>query len=200
MSGQIMKKTIFATTLLSVVLLSGCLVPERFSAKIEVQPDASYTFQYSGTAVYALAAAQIQKTGSLSDKVQNDLKMEADKLAKKPDIRRATYKGDGRYELEIESKKKAGESLRMLDIFSVSTDKNGVMTIASSEIKEKEKRELEQLGITINGTLEVRLPKNAEVISQNATSTPSFFGMFGTYSWKIGRIDQRPLLKIRLKS
>ena len=195
-----MKKTLFATSLVCVALLSGCLVPERFSAKVEVQPDASYTFQYSGTAVHALAAAQIKKAGSLSDKDQSGFKMEADKLSKKPDVRRATYKGDGRYELEIESKKKAGESLRMFDIFSVSTDKNGVMTIASNEIKEKEKRELEQLGITINGTLEVRLPKNAEIISQNATSTPNFFGMFSTYSWKIGRIDQRPILKIRLKS
>jgi hypothetical protein len=125
--------------------------------------------------------------------------MEADKLSKRPDVRRAIYKGNGRYELEIESKKKAGESFRMFDIFTVSTDKDGVMTIASNEIKEKAKRELEQIGISIDGTLEVRLPKNAEIISQNATSTPTFFGMFGTYSWKIGRIDQRPMLKVKLK-
>lgn len=87
----------------------------------------------------------------------------------------------------------------MLDIFTVSTDKNGIMTITSNEIKDKEKRDLEQIGIKIDGTLEVRLPKNAEVISQNATSTPTFFGMFGTYSWKIGRVDQRPVLKVKLK-
>lgn len=186
-------------SLACTALLSGCLVPERFSAKIDVQPDASYTFQYSGTAVHALAAAQIKKTGSLSEKDQNGLKMEAEKLSKRPDVRRTEYKGDGRYELEMESKKKAGESLRMLDIFTVSTDKDGIMTITSNEIKDKEKRDLEQIGIKIDGTLEVRLPKNAEIISQNATSTPTFFGMFGTYSWKIGRVDQRPVLKVKLK-
>ncbi len=194
-----MRKIFVAMSLACTALLSGCLVPERFSAKINVQPDASYTFQYSGTAVHALAAAQIKKAGSLSEKDQNGLKMEAEKLSKRPDIRRAEYKGDGRYELEIESKKKAGESLRMLDIFTVSTDNNGIMTITSNEIKDKEKRDLEQIGIKIDGTLEVRLPKNAEVISQNATSTPTFFGMFGTYSWKIGRVDQRPILKVKLK-
>jgi len=194
-----MKKILFAMSLACAALLSGCLVPERFSAKVEVQPDASYTFQYSGTAIHALAAAQIKKAGSLSEKDQNGLKMEADKLSKRPDVRRATYKGDGRYELEIESKKKSGESLRMFDIFTVSTDKDGVITIASNEIKEKAKRELEQIGIGIDGTLEVHLPKNADIISHNATSAPSFFGMFGTYSWKIGRIDQRPMLKIKLK-
>lgn len=194
-----MKKTLFALSLVSITLLSGCLVPERFSAKVEVHPDASYTFQYSGTVIHALAAAQIKKAGSLSEKDQNSLKMEASKLSKRPDVQRAVYKGNGRYELEIESKKKAGESLRMLDIFTVGTDKDGVMTIASREIGEKGQRDLEQIGITIDGTLEVHLPKNAEVISHNATSTPSFFGMFGTYSWKIGHINQRPMLKIKLK-
>lgn len=104
-------------SLACTALLSGCLVPERFSAKIDVQPDASYTFQYSGTAVHALAAAQIKKTGSLSEKDQNGLKMEAEKLSKRPDIRRAEYKGDGRYELEIESKKRR-ENHYVCSIFS----------------------------------------------------------------------------------
>jgi hypothetical protein len=194
-----MRKIFVAMSLACTTLLSGCLIPERFSAKIDVQPDASYTFHYSGTAIHALAAAQIKETGALSEKDQNSLKTEAAKLSKRPDIRRAEYKGDGRYELEIESKKKSGESLRMLDIFNVSTDKDGVMTITSNEIKDKDKRDLEQIGIKIDGTLEVHLPKNAEIITQNATSTPMFFGMFGTYSWKIGRIDQRPILKFKLK-
>ena len=194
-----MRKIFVALSLACTALVSGCLVPERFSAKIDVQPDASYTFQYSGTVVHALAAAQIKKTGSLAEKDQNGLKLEAEKLSKRPDVRRAEYTGDGRYKLEIESKKKAGESLRMLDIFTVSTDKEGIMTITSNEIKDKEKQGLEQIGIKIDGTLEVRLPKNAEIISQNATSTPTFFGMFGAYSWKIGRVDQRPVLKVKLK-
>ena len=194
-----MRKIFIAMTLACTALLSGCLVPERFSAKIEVQPDASYTFQYSGTAVHALAAAQIKKTGSLSEKDQIGLKMEAEKLLKRPDVRRAEYKGDGRYKLEIESKRKAGELLRMFDIFTVSTDKNGIMTITSNEIKDKDKRDLEQIGINIDGTLEVFLPKNAEIISQNATSTPTFFRTPGAYLWKIGRIDQRPILKVKLR-
>lgn len=196
----IMKKSlpVFVAVIACAALLSGCLVPERFAAKIEVEPDASYTFRYAGTAIHVLAAAQLKQTGSLSEKDQNGLKAEADKLSKNPDIRRAIYTGNGRYELEIESKKKTGQPLQMLDIFSVRTDKEGVMTISSSELKDKDKRELEKLGITIDGTMEVRLPKNAEVISHNATSTPTF-GMFGAYSWKIGRIDQRTMMKVKFK-
>lgn len=190
-----------ATLLGSAALLSACLVPERFSAKVDVQADTSYTFKYSGTAVHALALAQIKKAGTLSEKEQVGLKAEADKMtAKDPDIRRAVYKGDGRYELEIESHKRPGEALRALDIFTVSTDKDGVMTLSTKEINEKGKRELDQLGITVDGSFEVTLPKNAEVISHNATSTPSLFGMFGTYGWKIGKVDQRPMMRVKFKS
>lgn len=194
-----MKKRSLAVLALTTALLSGCLVPERFSAKVEVQPDASYSYSYAGTAVHALAALQLKQGGSLSAKDVTGLKGEAEKLRKNPDVREATYKGDARYNLVIEGKKKAGEAMTMLNILNVKTDKDGVMTIASSELTEKGKKDLQQLGITIDGTLDVTLPKNAEIISHNATSTPSFFGMFGTYSWKIGRIDQRPLIKVRLK-
>lgn len=198
-SANIMKKPFLTLALVvaSVVLLTGCLVPERFSARVDVQSDAGYTFRYSGTAVHALAAAQIKQGASLSEKDEKGLRFEAEKLSKNADVRKATYKGDGRYELEIEATRKAGQLLKMLDIFSVQTDKDGIMTIASSEINEKGKRDLAQLGITINGTLEVSIPKNAEVISHNATSTPTLG--FGSYSWKVGRIDQRPMMKIRFK-
>jgi len=74
------------------------------------------------------------------------------------------------------------------------------MTIASTKLDDKSKKDLSQLGIHIDGTLEVKLPKNVEILSQNATSTPSFFGMFGSYGWKIGGLDQRPVMKIRIKS
>lgn len=191
------KPLLLAATIASTAILTGCLVPERFAAKLDVQSDAGYTFGYSGTAVHALAAMQIKKFGSLSEKDERGLKAEAEKMSKNADTKKVTYKSNGRYELEIEASRKAGQPLRMLDIFSVSTDKDGVMTIASKEINEKSKRELEQLGLTINGKLEVNLPKNVKIITQNATSTPTFG--FGSYSWSIGRIDQRPMMKIKFK-
>ena len=155
-------------------------------------------FKYSGTVVYALAAAQIKKVGSLSEKEQNDLNDGVKEMLKDPNVKQATYKGDGRYKIEIESRKKTGESLNMFDTFSVNTDENGVMTISSLEINEKSQMELEGIGISVDGLFKVYLPKNAEVISHNATSTPMFFGMFGGYSWKIGRIDQRPMMKVKI--
>lgn len=74
-----------------------------------------------------------------------------------------------------------------------------VITIASGEIDEKGKKQLAQLGIKLDGTLDITIPKNAEVLSHNATSTPSVFGLVGVYSWKIGSVEQRPIMKIRMK-
>jgi hypothetical protein len=99
----------------------------------------------------------------------------------------------------LESKRKSGQALDVLNIFTVRTGKDGVITIASGELDEKGKKQLTQLGIKLDGTLDITVPKNAEVLSHNATSTPSLFGLVGTYSWKIGSIEQRPVMKIRMK-
>ncbi len=192
-----MKNKLLRTTLTCVVLLSSCFVPERFSAKIIVEPDTSYTFWYSGTVVNPLVAEEIKKGNSLSKEKQILLMGDAGGLLKDPDIKQATYKGDGRYELEIEAKRKPGKPLHMFNLFTVSTGKDGVMTIASSKINANDLRELNKIGIQIDGSLEVKLPKNAEIISHNATSTPMVFGLFGGYSWKIKQPDQRPILKVR---
>ena len=182
------------------MLLTGCLIPERFNAKAEFQPDGSYSFTYAGTAVHAMAAMQLAKAGKLTAKDDESLEREVAALKRNPDVRRATYKGNGRYELALESKRKSGQALDVLSIFTVRTGKDGVITIASGELDEKGKKQLAQLSIKLDGTLNITVPKNAEVLSHNATSAPSLFGLVGTYSWKIGSIEQRPLMKIRMKS
>lgn len=56
------------------LLISGCLVPEKFNATINIQPDSSYDYHYTGTAVNAMIAAQIKKTGSIPPKVEESAK------------------------------------------------------------------------------------------------------------------------------
>jgi hypothetical protein len=180
-------------------LLAGCLVPEKFAAKAGFQPDGSYTVSYVGTAVHGLAAMQLAKTGKLTAKDEAGLQGEVAKMQRNPDVRSVSYKGNGRYDLTLEAKRNKGQSLDLLNIAKVQTAKDGVVTISSAELNEKSRKELAQMGIKIDGTLDVTIPKNAEVISHNATGTPTFFGMFGTYSWKIGSLDQRPMMKFRLK-
>jgi hypothetical protein len=179
-------------------ILTACLIPEKFNAKIAINPDASYTVNFNGTMAHVLALAQKVKGGKITDKDEQALKAEADKLSKSPDFKKAVYKGDGRYEIEIVSNKAAGQLFKM-DTFAVQTDKDGVMTISAIEVKEKDMKMFSELGLKMDGVLEVSLPKNAEIISHNAMSTPSFFGLLGGYSWKIGSINARPMMKVKIK-
>lgn len=183
----------------AAALLAGCLVPEKFAAKANFQPDGSYSFSYVGTAVHGMATMQITKIGKLNAKDEAALEREVANMKRNPDVQSVSYKGNGKYDLSLEAKRKTGQPLDLFNIVTVRTGKDGIVTISSAEINESGKKQLAQLGIKVDGTLDVTIPKNAEVISHNATGTPNFFGLVGTYSWKIGSVQQRPVMKFRLK-
>lgn len=189
-------RLIFA--LIASVILSGCLVPERFKAAASFESNGSYSYSYEGTAVHGFAAMQLAKTGTLSRKDTEGLEREVTKLKKNPDVRSASYEGNGRYAITLNGTRKPGQAANILSILTVKSDKEGVITLSSAELNEAGKKQLRQLRIQVNGTLSVTVPKNADVLYHNATSTPSLFG--GTYSWKIGDTQQRPMIKIRIKS
>lgn len=187
-----MKK--FASVVLLSILLSGCLVPEEFIAEIKVSPDASYTFKYSGVTAYTIAMA---KAGH-SDRDSALYRADAEKMLKRPEFKKAEYLNNGRYDIEIEYHKKPGESLKMFDVFSVSTDKDKVVTITSTMIKPNERKKIEDMGVQVKGKLSVSLPANVEVISHNASSTPYFFGLLGDYTWNIEGFEQQPMIKFKV--
>jgi hypothetical protein len=183
----------------AAALLTGCLIPEKFAAKADFQPDGSYTFSYNGSVVHGMAAMALAKTGKLSAKDDAALEQEAANLKRSSDVHAVAYKGNGRYDLALDAKRNKGQALDVQGIVSIKTGNDGVTTISAPEIDEKSRKNLSQLGIKIDGALEVTIPKNAEVISHNATSASKSFGLASTYSWKIGSIDQRPMMTFRLK-
>lgn len=193
-----MKKILLAALSWSTLLLSGCLVPEKFDAKIDVNPDAGYSVRYTGTAAHAMAVMQmVTSKKPLSAKDEAALNQEAMKMAARPGVKKSTYVGDGRFAIDVEEVHKAGTPTNLLGMIQVSTDRDGVMTISSPQLSEKNRAELDSLGLHVDGKLNVTLPKSAEVISSNATSSPKFFGLFGAYSWKIGSLDKPLMMKIR---
>lgn len=180
----------------TVISLIGCLVPEKFSASVNVKPDGSYTYKYDGTATHALAVATLKKQGSLSANDEAGLKQEEQKAAKAPGVRKFKYLGAGRYEVTIEQDLTPGQPAALMQVISVTKDKDNVFTVAPAEMKQKDKNTLKDLGIKVDGKAEVYLPSNAKVISQNASGTPSLFSK--AYTWNIGAMDQQPSIKFRL--
>ena len=94
------KRLISAITAIALAaVLSGCLIPERFTAKIDIQPDASLSYEFDGTAIDPMAVMKMQQHGMLSEKEQQSLAAEAQKLRQDPDVKKAVYTGKARYQL-----------------------------------------------------------------------------------------------------
>lgn len=176
--------------------LTGCLVPEKFNASVTVRPDGTYNYKYQGSAVHMLAAMEIKKGGSLNAKVEAQLKADADKAAKAPGVKKLVYEGSGRYQVSVDRDLAVGQRSAVLDILALTKSKDGIYTLSAAELRAKDRDGLMGLGIKVDGTVEVTLPSNAKVLTQNASATPGMFSK--AYSWKINGYDAKPALTFRL--
>lgn len=84
---------------LVVLLLAGCLVPEKFTASVMVKREGTYTYRYGGTAMSVPAAIRLKEGARLSPSDLQVLKQDAARMADEPGVRKATYVGGGHYEL-----------------------------------------------------------------------------------------------------
>ena len=115
------------------IMLGACMVPEKFTAEIDYQADASYSYKFAGTAVNVPAIVQLAKLGGLNEKAKQDLDNEAIKIRSNPEVKKAVYVGNGRFELQSEGKRAASESTHLFNFLQVFTDPNtGVTTIRAS--------------------------------------------------------------------
>ncbi|RYE73326.1 MAG: hypothetical protein EOO81_00885 [Oxalobacteraceae bacterium] len=180
----------------SALCLTACLVPEKFEASVRFKADGAYVYKYEGSAVHFMAAAAIKQKGSLPAKDEEGLKREAEKAAKALGVQKMNYVGDGRYDIRIEEDVKSGQQVSTLKIFTITRDKEGAYLFAVPPMKDKDRDQLRSLGIKVDGTAEVFLPSNAKVLENNASGTPGLFAK--SYSWKIGGVDDRPMIRFVL--
>lgn len=191
-------KKLLITLLGAAAMLSGCYYPEKFNAELTINPDASYVMNYDGTAVNVLALlATDGKLKQLTSHDDEELRGAAQKMTKAPGVKVARYEGNGRFFFRLNEERKPGQPLSMFEVFYVTTAGDGTMTIATPPIKPEDKGRLSKVGLKLDGRLSVKLPKNAEVISSNATGTPGVFSSY--YTWNIGDVASRPLMRIRIK-
>ncbi|NHZ92327.1 hypothetical protein F2P45_25455 [Massilia sp. CCM 8733] len=189
---------LLAASACAALLLTGCLVPERFTARTAFQSDGSYQYSYAGTAVHTLASRHMARGDKLGPK-EAGMHDAAAKPKRNGEIRQAADNGKARYDLSVEGRRQRGQALDLLGVLRVHTGPDEVLTLQAGKLDDEEKASMAALGIKLDGTLSVTVPISAEVISHNATSTPSFFGLLGTYSWKIDSLEQRPEMRIRFK-
>lgn len=177
--------------------LSGCLIPEKFEAKLTVSPDASTRFQYEGTVVHGLLAGGLKdKKKAISAQDEAKVVAEAKKSVGKDGITKLNYLKEARFALSIDQQLpplKVNQALTMLVILK---EKNGSYAVIGPDAKVKDLDDLKKMGLNIDGTVEVILPANAKVLSHNANSTPGVFSK--AYRWKVGLVAERPSIRFTL--
>ena len=181
--------------------LSGCLVPEKFEASADFKADGSYRYQFDGTVVNALAAMAIQKNGKLSDKEQADMQKAIEKESKQPGMKKLKAVNDTRYELQYDGElkptdRRQGSPYLVLHVGTREWKEQRTLTVSGPQIKPKEQKELESLGIKPSGKIAITLPANAKVLEHNATGTPGLLSK--AYTWNVGSLGDKPSIRFQL--
>ena len=169
------------------LLLAACMVPEKFTAEYEIEPNGDYTFVYDGTLVDALSrmakAESAQKGETKLD--PKEIQAMLDEFKADPRVVEFEGRGDETYQVRMEEKgniKEAGKvyflskDLRCWTL-SYNPDKNTV-TLTVSPIKRKD---LDSLSIKVDGKLEIST--DCKILSSTVELDESLLG--GTYSFKL---------------
>lgn len=192
----------FAILSMPLILLTGCLIPEKFDATISIAKDGSYKFRYDGTLAYALALEAVNKN-ALAAKDEEGLKKLTEEFTKDKQFTKVEYLGKARYQVVVEKEGKPNEPYYFLSkdskLISIIPQKDGTIAISAVKLDAKSIATLKAIGSKIEGTLSVTLGNGVKVISQNATTEPSLFGLMGAYKWQIKSPDVLPSMVVKIK-
>jgi len=193
----------FARLLVSAsvaLTLTGCLVPEKFTAEAVFDTDGSYTYKFDGTVVNAMVATAKMK-GELSDKDRASLAQENQKIAKAPGVKKFVALSDTRYQLVTEEmipleRHRTAQSTNILVVTTQEWKKDRTLTVTGPRTTEKDRQLLQELGIKTDGIAKVVLPAGAKVLEHNARGTPGLFNK--AYTWKVGLTGEQPKIRFQL--
>ncbi|ARU06468.1 hypothetical protein CCO03_18990 [Comamonas serinivorans] len=183
--------------------LSGCLVPEKFTADATFKPDGSYRYRFDGTVANAMViAATRQKPGGLTDKDKAAMQRELDKERQRPGIQQLKAIDDTRLALKFEDDFNPGPlgmkaaTYEVLQVSDKDWATRRVLTVTGPALKDKDRQALQELGIQVAGKVSITLPPKAKVISHNANGTPGLLSK--AYTWTVGSLADQPRIEFQL--
>ncbi|KAA0580312.1 hypothetical protein FZ983_12040 [Azospirillum sp. B21] len=168
----------------AVLALSGCLLPNDYSATVTLDSARTWTATFDGKATHLLAYQQYVQYPQLAAKSDEEMERNVRELHKVRGVKSAKHLGKGVLALSLEDRGTVapGASAGLpLDFLRVASGADGrEITLSSKEIPDREIRQVKGAGLTSVGDVCVRTP--LRVIDHNADETPSKPG--GCYLWK----------------
>ena len=187
-----------------LVLLTGCYLPARFAAEIEISRNGFYKMDFEGFVVEAYFYRDLQD-GKLTQKQVND-KIEAilGDFERDGATKDASYFGQGAFKVKWV---KSGDLLRSRMVTFVRRNEEmlsltylkdkGVIRVRGRALGKEQKDRLAQMGLNMQG--ELKVTTDAEVIDHNATKVEKNGGV-GVYTWTIQSIfDKTPQMVLALR-
>ena len=179
-----------------ILILVSCFIPEKFTAKIEINNDGSYSFIYDGILTYLFArAAAIE--APLSEEDEAEMKEYENEFKEEPEFKKVNYIGKGQFEVLYEKTGKPGESFYFFDeqysFFSIVYSKNDTIEISGFQLDKESLAQIEQMKLIIDGEFEILT--NATVSKHNSNAKVKKIKDMDQYKWDIkSNLDPAPYM------
>jgi len=196
-------------TLIAVtgVLLSGCYMPVRFDAEMEVTREGYYSIIFDGYLVKVPFYDDLRQHKLSRDEEKEKVDIYLKDLTRDSAMSDVAYIKQGIYRAHWH---KEGDILHDKFITFIRRNENmmslryvkkdGMVLLSGATIGQEQKQQLANMGLDMVG--ELRLITNAKVVSNNATEVkewPSRGPGFEMYIWRLGNIfAPSPQLAIKL--
>jgi len=186
-----------ALSVLLSVFLSGCYIPIRFDAEIEIHRTGAFDMKFDGylAKVELYKAIRERKIGPAEERKQAE--MIKNDFARDPSVKEYKYFKKGHFKVKwhrngdlIQSKSVSFFNSTSEYIIGIRYNKkNRRITMTTKSVKKSAKKQLQDIGLDWSG--KIRIFTDAKVLSHNATSVKKnkrLGGRFMTYAWDIKNI------------
>lgn len=179
--------------LLAVLAVTGCYLPNEFTADLRITPDGNYNFTYDGQLTYLPLLEKLDKGQMTQEETTESVKAVAQDLARDKGFQQITYGGNATFVVRYKRignilAEKSFTFVRLNSrLLSIERARDGAaIDIFGDKPNTEDAKRIEATGIVMRGTL--RIQTEAQVERQNATEvmqvTPA------VYVWKIDGVDK----------
>jgi hypothetical protein len=183
-----------AAVTLGLVVLSGCYIPTRFTAQININGAGEWTMRYDGTLAYGALVPGLMPDRPTAEVLAQRVRNVTQDLSRDPGFRDVEYLGNGQYRVGFE---KSGNIFRQTGITFVRTDSRVLqiqyvkskdeITVRGNTIPTAQRQWVVDAGLDMQGDL--RVVTELPVLDHNATATSPGPGGTTVYLWQIRGVN-----------
>ena len=178
--------------LAAALVVSGCYLPNEFTADLRITPDGNYNFTYDGRLTYLPLLEKLDKGQMSQEESTESVKAVAQDLARDKGFQEITYASNATFVVRYKriGNIRAEKSFTFVRLnsrlLSIESGKDGTINIFGDKPNTEDAKRIEATGIVMRGTL--RIQTEAQVLRQNATEVLQVKP--AVYVWKIDGVEK----------